>query len=260
MNMSNAISLPRISCLLLEDDQQWLAIMEEVLQLNFPQLELFSYTNIREASQAYEQHRHTLLILDINLPDGISFEWLKTLQADKNAQFRVIFTTAFADYALQAFKFSAMDFLLKPYLPQDLTAAADRALKSLNDLHYHQQLETFIHNYTHQDQKDKKIVLKTLDEIFIIPVADILAAEADNSYTRFILKSGQHILVSQSLKEFDTQLSPAGFMRVHQSHLVNLKHICGYKKKTNMLLLEGELQIPVSQNKKTNVMTYLNSL
>ena len=251
---------PKISCLLLEDDQHWLDIMEETLKQNFPELSLYLCNNIKEAGISWSAHKQTLLILDINLPDGISFDWLQELQKDKNDQFRVIFTTAFADYALPAFKFSALDFLLKPYLPQDLLSAVDKALKSLSEQHYHQQLETFIHNYTHQDQNDKKIVLKTLDEIFIIPVKDILTVEADNSYTRFLLKSGQKILVSQSLKEFDTQLSPAGFMRVHQSHLVNLKHITGYRKKTNMLLLEGDLQIPVSQNKKNKVMSYLNNL
>jgi len=251
---------PKISCLLLEDDQQWLAVMEETLKLNFPQMTIYSCTHITAANHIYLKHQPTILILDINLPDGTSFEWLMELQKEKNSNFRVIFTTAFADYALQAFRFSAMDFLLKPYLPQDLLEATDKALKSINDQHYRQQLETFIHNYTHQDQKDKKIVLKTLEEIFIIPIADILSVEADNSYTRFLLKSGQSILVSQSLKEFDSQLSPSGFMRVHQSHLVNLKHITGYRKKTNMLLLEGELQVPVSQNKKIKVMAYLNSL
>ncbi|CAM4288860.1 two component transcriptional regulator, LytTR family [Pedobacter westerhofensis] len=251
---------PKISCLLLEDDQQWLDIMEETLKQNFPELSLHPCNNIKEAGISWSAHKQTLLILDINLPDGISFDWLQELQKEKNDQFRVIFTTAFADYALPAFKFSALDFLLKPYLPQDLLSAVDKALKSLSEQHYHRQLETFIHNYTHQDQNDKKIVLKTLDEIFIIPVKDILTVEADNSYTRFLLKSGQKILVSQSLKEFDTQLSPTGFMRVHQSHLVNLKHITGYRKKTNMLLLEGDLQIPVSQNKKNKVMSYLNNL
>lgn len=246
--------------MLLEDDRHWLSIMEETLKLNFPEMHIYSCTNITDANHTYVEHQPTLLILDINLPDGISFEWLMELQKEKSIHFRVIFTTAFADYALQAFRFSAMDFLLKPYLPQDLQEATNRALKSINDQQYRQQLETFIHNYTHKDQRDKKIVLKTLEEIYIIPIVDIRSVEADNSYTRFLLKSGQSILVSQSLKEFDTQLSPWGFMRVHQSHLVNLKHITGYRKKTNMLLLEGELQIPVSQNKKMKVMAYLNSL
>jgi len=257
--MDNHIATPTISCLLLEDDRKWLNIMEETLRQNFPQLSLFPCTNINDASLSYSLYQQNLLVLDINLPDGISFEWLSVLQEDKN-DFRVIFTTAYADYALSAFKFSALDFLLKPYLPRELTAAVDKAIKSLNDQQYHRQLETFIYNYTHPDKTDKKIVLKTLDEIFVVSIGDILTADADNSYTRFSLKNGQHILVSQSLKEFDTQLSPFGFMRVHQSHLINLKYVAGYKKKTNMLLLEGGLQVPVSQNQKARVMDYLNSL
>jgi two-component system LytT family response regulator len=254
------ITASKMSCLLLEDDQQWLAIMEETLKQNFPLMDIYSCTNIKAADQSFLEHQPALLILDINLPDGTSFEWLMKLQKAKNIPSRVIFTTAFADYALQAFRFSAMDFLLKPYLPKDLLEATHKALISIHDQQYHRQMEAFIHNYTHRDQKDKKIVLKTLEEIFIIPTADILSVEADNSYSRFLLQNGQHILVSQSLKEFDTQLSPWGFMRVHQSYLVNLKLITGYKKKTNMLILEGEVHIPVSQNKKTKLMAYLNSL
>lgn len=258
--MDPQIFTQKISCLLLEDDQEWLKIMTTTLQVNFPFIELYPFSTIAEASNSYADHRQSLLILDINLPDGTSFEWLKTLKAAKESNFRVIFTTAFADYAVSAFKFSALDFLLKPYAAQELITAVDKATKNINEHHYRTQLETFIHNYTHQDKKDKKIVLKTLEEIFVVQLTDIIAAEADNSYTHFLLKNGQSILVSQSLKEFDTQLSPSGFMRVHQSHLINLNYILGYKKKTNMLVLTGDLQIPVSQNKKVKVMEYLNSL
>jgi len=258
--MDNTLLSSKISCLLLEDDQLWLGIMEETLKLNFPQIEVHSFTNIAEANSSYALNKQMLLILDVNLPDGSSLEWLQHLHVDRTRDLRVIFTTAYADHAVAAFRFSALDFLLKPYLPIDLVEAVHKAGKSFDEQHYKKQLEAFIHNYTEQNKEEKKIILKTVEEIFVIKVSEILSAEADNSYTRFFLKNGQIILVSQSLKEFDQQLTPSGFIRVHQSHLVNLKHIAGYKKKTNMILLDGGLQIPVSQNKKIKVMEYLNSL
>jgi two-component system LytT family response regulator len=258
--MDNPVFSQNISCLLLEDDEEWLQIMTTTLKAHFPMVEVQAFTTLAQASRAYASQQQNLLILDINLPDGTSFDWLQSLGKANNNNFRVIFTTAFADYALTAFKFSALDFLLKPYSPAELVAAVEKATQSINEQHYRKQLEIFIYNYTHRDKKDKKIVLKTLEEIFVVNITDIVTATADNSYTNFLLKNGQSILVSQSLKEFDTQLSPSGFMRVHQSHLVNLQYILAYKKKTNMLLLEGELQIPVSQNKKIKVMEYLNGL
>ncbi|WP_158800238.1 LytTR family DNA-binding domain-containing protein [Pedobacter sp. L105] len=248
------------SCLLLEDDPKALELMKDILSRAYPSLKVHSCKNLSEADDSYALHRQKLLILDVNLPDGNSLHWLKKISEDAAASFSVIFITAFADYAVEAFKFSALDFLLKPYLPADLVKALNKAVQNFSNQRYHQQLEIFFHNYDHQAKEDKKIVLKTVEDIFVVPVDDILVAEADNSYTLFILKTGQRILVSQSLKEFDQQLSPLGFLRVHQSFLINLKYIKTFKKKSNLLLLEGELQVPVSQHKKIRLMDYLNSL
>lgn len=251
---------PTFSCLLLEDDLEALDLLREILTAAYPAMQVYCCKNISEAGSSYTVHRQKLLILDVNLPDGSSLHWLKKISEDPAASFGVIFITAFADYAVEAFKFSALDFLLKPYLPADLLNALNKAVNNFSNERYYQQLEIFFHNYEHQAKEDKKIVLKTVEDIFVVPVDDILAAEADNSYTLFILKTGQRILVSQSLKEFDLQLSALGFLRIHQSFLVNLKYVKSYKKKSNLLLLEGDVHVPVSQNKKIRLMEYLNSL
>lgn len=256
----NNKTIAGISCLILEDQSQALSFMEETLQLHFPGMELHLCTTLAAADSSYLEHRQTLLILDVNLPDGNCFEWLRKVTVQQPANFSVIFITAHAGYAIEALRFSAIDFLLKPYLPSDLINAVQKGLKNISDRSYQQQLEVFFHNHDHRSREEKKIVLKTLEEIYIVRLSDILALEADNSYTRFRLKDGNLILVSQPIKEYDHQLSPSGFMRVHQSYLVNLKHISAFKKKNNMLVLENELEIPVSQHKKTQLMTYLNEL
>ncbi|MBB5621894.1 two-component system LytT family response regulator [Pedobacter cryoconitis] len=249
-----------ISCLLLEDDPAALDFIKETLKINYPDLDIFPCKNLAEADLSFKQQQQTLFILDVNLPDGNCFDWLKATTEETTVKFSVIFITAFAAYAVQAFRFSAIDFLLKPYLPADLIIAVDKALGNMNDSQYHKQLETFFHNHNQQAKQAKKIVLKTLEEIFVIQIADILALEADNSYTRFRLQNGACILVSQPIKEYDNQLTPLGFMRVHQSYLINLQYIRTFKKKNNFLVLEGDLEIPVSQHKKIGLMTYLNNL
>ncbi|MET4141186.1 LytTR family DNA-binding domain-containing protein [Pedobacter sp. UYP1] len=249
-----------ISCLLLEDDPAALDFIKQTMKINYPELDIYPCKNLAEADLSFKQQQQTLFILDVNLPDGNCFDWLKAITEETTVKFSVIFITAFAGYAVQAFRFSAIDFLLKPYLPADLIVAIDRALRDINNSQYHKQLETFFYNHNQQVKQAKKIVLKTLEEIFVIQIADILALEADNSYTRFRLQNGACILVSQPIKEYDNQLTPLGFMRVHQSYLINLQFIRTFKKKNNFLMLEGDLEIPVSQHKKISLMSYLNNL
>lgn len=248
-----------VSCLILEDEASSRAMIEHTLLSHFPHFTRIVCASIREAEQACQEHLPDLLMLDINLPDGLSFRWLEQLYK-RDQSFSVIFTTAYAHYAVEAFKFSALDFLLKPFLPEELVNAIHKALKEIGSRQYYAQLETLFHNLQLPTPSDKKIVLKTVEEILVVNADDILAVEADNSYSNIRLKGGRSILVSQSLKEFEKRLNTSGFMRVHQSHLVQLCYICGFKKKTNMLLLEEGLSVPVSLNKRSLVMNYLNTL
>jgi two-component system LytT family response regulator len=250
----------KISCLILEDHAAARQVLHDTLQLRHPEMLLFPCGSLQEADQLYQQHYPGLLILDVNLPDGNCFEWLRKLSNLSSASFSVIIITAHAGYAIEALKFSAIDFLLKPFLPPELLAAVDKAISHITDKHYHRQLEAFFHNHDHRAATDKKLVLKTLDEIFIVQVSNILALEADNSYTQFRLRNGQVILVSQPIKEYEQQLKGMGFMRVHQSHLISLLAIQAFKKKSNVLVLENDIEVPVSQQKKAQLMEYLNQL
>lgn len=251
---------PTISFLLLEDDDAARVMMGDIIQQHFPAVTLYPCTNLAQAGELFLQHLPQVLILDVNLPDGNSFELLTTLYHKGHQHFKVVFITAFADYAVQAFRFSALDFLLKPYTPPELVSAVQKVLESIDDDAYRQRLETFFHNTGQTSDADKKIVLTTLEDIHIVKLGDILQAESDNNYTRFYFENGKELLVSQPLKTFEKKLDMQGFMRVHQSHLVNLQHITSYRKKTNQLVLKNNIAVPVSQNRKTNVMEYLSKL
>lgn len=248
------------SCLILEDDAAARDMMQDILQQHFPALTLYPCGNLEEAHTTWLQHQPPVMILDVNLPDGNSFELLSSLYQQGHTRFKVVFITAFADYAVQAFRFSALDFLLKPYAPDELIAAVTKVLETMDEEEYRTRLETFFYNTSQQTDHGKKIVLTTLEDIHIVKLKEILQAESDNNYTRFYFENGKELLVSQPLKTFEKRLDTQGFMRVHQSHLVNLQHITSYRKKTSQLVLKNNITVPVSQNRKNSVMEYLSKL
>ncbi|GAA4802263.1 hypothetical protein GCM10023231_34040 [Olivibacter ginsenosidimutans] len=245
--------------MLVEDDDASIDMIAGTMQRFFPEIRLLIGRNLDEARHLFAINQPELLLLDINLPDGLSLDWLREI-FDNNRQLSIIFTTAHANYAVEAFKFSALDYLLKPFVPQELIQAVQKALQVIGDRDLHVQLETFFHNYQQQQTPDKRLVLRTTEEIRVVNILDMLVIEADNSYSKCYLKGAEGIWVTQSIKTFDHQLSGIGFMRVHQSYLVHLRYIVSFKKKTNLLVLVEGLSIPVSQQKRASLLAYLNNL
>jgi len=250
----------QITCLVLEDHAAAMNMLKTVLKERFSNIQAFYSTSIEEANKLFEKVQPVLLILDINLPDGNVFDWLKKRFQQQLGDLVIIFTTAYAQFAVEAFRFSALHFLLKPYLPEELTGAIHRAIDLIGDRQYRLQMETLFYNRQTPFGQEKKIVLKTIEEIHVVKMSDILALEADNSYTRFYLFRGEEILVSYPLKSFDRQMAAYGFLRIHQSFLINTAFIQRYKKKQNRVLLEGGKEFPVSLNKKADLLLYLSTL
>jgi two-component system LytT family response regulator len=185
-----------------------------------------------------------VVLLDINLPDGTGFDLLKKF--DK-IQFKIIFITAHEEYAVRAFKFSALDYILKPVTAGDLFLAIEKASEAIQKEDTELKLSAFLANLN----KIKKIVLKTSESIHIINIREIIRCESDINYTTFYLLNGEKLLVSRPLKEYSEMLEPMGFYRTHQSHLVNLDHILRYDKTDGgHLVLVDESIVPVSTRKK----------
>ncbi len=185
-----------------------------------------------------------LVLLDIDLPDGTGFDLLKMFE---KISFKVIFITAHHEHAIRAFKFSAIDYILKPITAVDLFRALEKTKAEIDKEETVMKLSTLLSNL----DKLKKIVLKTAESIHIINVSQIIRCEADVNYTRFYMKSGEKLLVSKPLKEYDELLSPAGFFRTHQSHLVNLDHMQRYdKSEGGYLVMDDGAFVPVSVRRK----------
>ncbi|REC41978.1 MULTISPECIES: LytR/AlgR family response regulator transcription factor [Chryseobacterium] len=225
-----------MKAILVEDEINAQKALLKMLQLIAPEIQVLAiFDTIKDASLFLSKNTVDFIFLDIQLKDGNGFELLQTIT---NRDFSLIFTTAFNDFAIKAFKFNAIDYLLKPIDPTELEEAIERAKKIKKS----NQIVPVEKSFSEQ-----KIVLKTTDRNHIIPVSSIIRLEADGAYTLFVTES-QKILVSKNIKYYEDLLCEYDFVRCHQSYLVAKSHIKVLK--THSLLLTDGSEIPISHRKR----------
>ncbi len=201
--------------------------------------------NNKDAAELINLHQPDLLFLDIQLKDDSGFNLFSLLP---QRSFEVIFVTAFDNYGIQAIKFAALDYLLKPVDIDELIAAVAKAELANKSKRHNQQLDLLLANIKRDEKQPLKIALPQQKEIRYVPVNEIIRCEADNVYTFFYLQNGDRILVSKTMKEYAVLLEPNGFLRAHQTHLVNVSAIKSWLKEDGgMLLLNNGDKIPVSR-------------
>ncbi len=212
--------------------------------------------NVQSGIQAIHEIQPDLVMLDIQMPDGTGFDLLNSLE-ERN--FEVIFVTAFEEYALKAIKFSALDYVLKPIDSDELRRSLTKAIETIDKRVDSKQLETLNHNI--QSSTRKKLVLKTHESVHIVDLDNIIRCEADRNYTSFFLNDGKKILVSKTLKEYETLLSGSQFYRVQQSHLVNLNYVNRFDKKNGgSVVMKDGSEVPLSPAKKDMFFKVLESI
>lgn len=238
--------------IIIEDDNYTVDKINDIVANNFPSI-IFSggAPSIVDAIELIKTSQPNFIFLDVNLEDGESFDILKKFP---NPNFKIIFVTSYSKYAVEAFKFSALDFVLKPFTSDEIVSAVEKVVVYQSNKDYSKRLDTFFHNYT---SAQKKIILSNVDSIHIILIEDILYAESDNSYTTFYIIDGREILVSKSLKSFEEKLSNYFFFRSHQKYLINLHHITKYNKRSDEIVLLNTTCLPVSQLKKQKLLQIL---
>ena len=199
-----------------------------------------------------------VVLLDVEMNDGTGFDLLKQFPSPT---FQLIFTTAHNQYAIQAFKFSAIDYLLKPIDPIELNNSLQRAKENINSQTMEKQLAILMQQFTNKTESDRQIVIKDIDKTYFIKMNDILYCEAEGSYTKFYITNSDPVFVSRNLRFYEELLAPAGFFRTHHSCLVNPNKIKVYDRKTDSgtLILEGGHTVPVSQRKKEFVIHLLEN-
>ncbi|HLG41116.1 MAG TPA: LytTR family DNA-binding domain-containing protein [Chitinophagaceae bacterium] len=210
---------------------------------------------VQNGLQKIKSFSPDVVFLDIEMDDGTGFDLLNHIP---NPSFQLIFTTAHDQYAIQAFKFSAIDYLLKPVDPDDLRKSLERAATHIRTNDLSRQLTVLMQQLSHKNDHERRIVLKDIDSTYFIRVSDILFCQADGTYTKFHISNTDPILVSKNLKEYETLLEPLGFLRTHHSFLANPDKIKMYDKTDGgSLILEGDIRIPLSQRKKDFILAIL---
>lgn len=197
-----------------------------------------------------------IVFLDIEMQDGDGFDVLDIL-TDLNS--KVIFVTASNEYAIKAFQYAAVDYIMKPADPELLQKAVEKVVAQGNT--QKAQISLVKEQMKDESQPSTKLALHTSDKIQIVNFNEIIRLEAMGNYTTFYLQGGSKVLVTRTLKEYDTLLSPSGFLRVHQSHLINLEFVAAYvKSEGGYISMKDDSHVPVSVRKKPKVTEILSSL
>ncbi len=245
--------------ILIDDEISNLENLRYLLEKHCPQVTIMATAqNVNDAVEAIEKYFPDLLFLDIQMGEQTGFDVLRLIPK-RNCE--VIFVTAFDQYGIQAVKFAALDYLLKPIDIEELINAVNKAEHKLQSKTQNSQLDFLMQQLAKPEPSVSKIALQMQSEIRYVSIADIIRCEADNTYTYFFLANGEKILVSKSLKEYADLLRPKGFLRTHQSHLVNPKYVKSWLKEDGgiLLLTSGE-KIPVSKPNKETVKLALQRL
>jgi two-component system, LytTR family, response regulator len=216
-------------------------------------------TGVHHGLAAIEEYEPDIVFLDVEMNDGTGIDLLR--QLDSRYEFQLIFITAHDKYAVDAFKFSAIDFLLKPIDTDDLIAAIHKAVQQRINKDLQSQIQVLQESMSAISMEQKKIVLKDKDSIYFLKVNDIIRCQAEGPYTEFHTTAKQRIMISRNLKEFEEMLEPFGFIRAHHSHLINIRKIIRFDKTDGCnLIMENNDEVPVSHRKKEHLLNCISRL
>ena len=245
------------TAILVDDMPKALDVLESDIKANFKDVEILGRADgVVSAAKLIKQQEPDILFLDIMLGDGTGFDLLEIFPDLKS---EVIFVTASDEFAMKAFRFAAIDYLLKPIDEDELREAVKRAIIKIGV--DRDRLEILSEVIRHPQKLPKKISLHTLEKIAVVEIDDILRCEADGNNTMFHLENGERIFVTKTLKYFENLLEGHSFHRVHQSHLVNVDYIKEYvKKEGGYIKMKNAEIIPVAVRKKAEVIRLLDNL
>lgn len=208
---------------------------------------------VKDAIDLINRQAPELVFLDIQLPDGTGFDVLKSI---KHAKIKVIFVTAFSEYALKAIKYSAIDYILKPVIPDELVEAVEKATELIE--HDQQFFELNFQNSLKNNEKPSKLVIKTKSEVFYFNISEIVYCQSDVNYTMIFFKDHKPLLVAKTLKYYEDLLKEHDFGRIHQSYLVNRQYAKGIKN-DHLLLSTGE-SLAISKKRKALVARWMTTV
>lgn len=248
-----------IRAIIIDDEVNSRDSIAQMLKLYCPEVYVIAHgEGVQSGIEEINLHNPDLVFLDIKMQDGTGFDLLKKLGT---IPFKVIFITAYEEYAIKAFKFNALDYLTKPVDPDELRNAIEKAMAALGNETFNERLKYFLDSMSRGNSNhNRKIVLKTSNTVHVVEIEKIIRCESDRNYTTFHLDDGEKILISKSMKEFEDLLEGYNFFRVHHSHLINLNFITKFLKDDLICVLKDSSNIPVAYRKRDELLKTLRSL
>lgn len=242
-----------INCILVDDEKNALEMMEWLLKTYCPQVQIVAMCNSAEQGiAAIQSEKPDVVFLDIEMPKMNGFDMLEKF--DK-LFFDVVFCTAYDQFAIRAFKYAALNYLLKPVDPEDLMLTISRIQEKRN-LPTREQFELLLQNINQAPKTTpQRIALTSNDGLVFVSTQDIIYCEAESNYTHVVLANGRKILVSKVLKEIDEALSGPDFYRVHSSFLININRIKKFiRGDGGYIVMDNDAPINISRNRRQEFM------
>ncbi len=252
-----------IKAILIDDDKNLREGMKGLLARFAPNIKIIGEADsVATGIEVMDSLEPQVVFLDIQLTDGTGFDILEKLAERHNTiKSNVVFITAHEQYAIKAFRFSALDFLLKPVDPEELQKVIEKIESVIEKKNDYSHIDLLLENIRKNVDNFKRIALSTSDGIHLFDISDIIRCESADNYTKFYIKNNKTVLISKTLKEYEELLKEHNFERIHQSHLINLKYLKSYiKKDGGYVVMTDESRLPISQRKRERLQEILKSM
>lgn len=238
-----------IRTVLIDDEIDSIRILQRLLEAYCPGVTIVGKADgVETGIHAIQTAKPDLVLLDIEMTHGNAFDLLNQLQP---INFQIIFVTAFDNYAIRAFKYSAIDYLLKPVDIDDLCAAVERVSQKIEGKTFLDQMQVLLHNVETFHLSQQKMAVPTLTGLIFVAIRDITRFEAKGSYTSIYLNNGEQIMATRNIKEYEDLLPAVIFCRVHNSHIINLHKIQKYHKgRGGYVIMEDGSSIEVASRRR----------
>jgi two-component system LytT family response regulator len=234
---------------IIEDEEKSLQVVRDFIEQFAPDLKLAGTAgSVAKSIQLIETVIPHLVLMDIRISDGTGFDVLQQLSS---RNFELICITAYDNYALQAFRFSAIDYLLKPVGIPEFTETVGRAVKRIKEKTRHQHIEALLHNLTQQSTQDRKIGVSTITGFEFIDLSDIIWCNSEGSYTTFHLVNRIKLVSSRNIGFYEDLLCANNFCRIHHNSIINLRYVKSYiKGKNGYVVMTSGDRLEISQRRK----------
>ncbi len=239
-----------IKAVIIDDEVRSRKTLEMLLQQHFADIEIAGQgENVKTGLELIDKAQPQLVFLDIEMPDGSGFDLLRKV---KDYSFEVIFTTAFDEYALEAFRFSAIGYLQKPVSAKEFQQTVAKAIELITLRHGSRegQITALLENYSNPTGKMNKLILPDTEGFIVIPIVDIVYLEGDRNYSKIFLTNKESLFSSYNLGWYEKFLDK-GFLRISRSHIINIAHVTRVSKmEGGTVTMVTDVQLPISGLKK----------